>query len=173
MDWFFRCRSVCSSTCYRAETDTGRETWGLYRVHHFNKVTGNKAKSYRINQGPSCPPYLMHGVKVPLCSHPLLVCLSRWRCLVWLQMRLGRRALRCWRSSCPCRRRSSPPWSSTIGQCSSLALCIHSMWLDRCIAYALSHTLQCILPLVHAIAIYLHINILFVQILTHSIDFTH
>ncbi|XP_070684794.1 serine--tRNA ligase, mitochondrial [Pempheris klunzingeri] len=31
-------RSVCSSTCYRAETDTGRETWGLYRVHHFNKV---------------------------------------------------------------------------------------------------------------------------------------
>lgn len=32
-------RTVCSSTCYRAETDTGRETWGLYRVHHFNKVT--------------------------------------------------------------------------------------------------------------------------------------
>uniref|UniRef100_A0A4W5QY60 Seryl-tRNA synthetase 2, mitochondrial n=1 Tax=Hucho hucho TaxID=62062 RepID=A0A4W5QY60_9TELE len=31
-------RSVCSSTCYRAETDTCRETWGLYRVHHFNKV---------------------------------------------------------------------------------------------------------------------------------------
>ncbi|KAL3992269.1 guanine nucleotide exchange factor VAV [Sarotherodon galilaeus] len=31
-------RTVCSSTCYRAETDTGRETWGLYRVHHFNKV---------------------------------------------------------------------------------------------------------------------------------------
>ncbi|KAJ7990195.1 hypothetical protein DPEC_G00297790 [Dallia pectoralis] len=31
-------RSVCSSTCFRAETDTGRETWGLYRVHHFNKV---------------------------------------------------------------------------------------------------------------------------------------
>uniref|UniRef100_A0A8C5AR37 Serine--tRNA ligase, mitochondrial n=1 Tax=Gadus morhua TaxID=8049 RepID=A0A8C5AR37_GADMO len=31
-------RSVCSSTCYRAETDTGRETWGLYRVHQFNKV---------------------------------------------------------------------------------------------------------------------------------------
>ncbi|XP_071212471.1 serine--tRNA ligase, mitochondrial-like [Salvelinus alpinus] len=31
-------RSVCSSTCHRAETDTGRETWGLYRVHHFNKV---------------------------------------------------------------------------------------------------------------------------------------
>uniref|UniRef100_A0AAQ6AIS6 Serine--tRNA ligase, mitochondrial n=1 Tax=Amphiprion ocellaris TaxID=80972 RepID=A0AAQ6AIS6_AMPOC len=30
--------TVCSSTCYRAETDTGRETWGLYRVHHFNKV---------------------------------------------------------------------------------------------------------------------------------------
>ncbi|XP_077421595.1 serine--tRNA ligase, mitochondrial [Vanacampus margaritifer] len=31
-------RTVCSSTCYRAETDTGRETWGLFRVHHFNKV---------------------------------------------------------------------------------------------------------------------------------------
>ncbi|KAK7882071.1 hypothetical protein WMY93_028245 [Mugilogobius chulae] len=31
-------RTVCCSTCYRAETDTGRETWGLYRVHHFNKV---------------------------------------------------------------------------------------------------------------------------------------
>ncbi|XP_040027507.2 serine--tRNA ligase, mitochondrial isoform X2 [Gasterosteus aculeatus] len=31
-------RTACSSTCYRAETDTGRETWGLYRVHHFNKV---------------------------------------------------------------------------------------------------------------------------------------
>ncbi|XP_069003609.1 serine--tRNA ligase, mitochondrial [Embiotoca jacksoni] len=31
-------RTVCSSNCYRAETDTGRETWGLYRVHHFNKV---------------------------------------------------------------------------------------------------------------------------------------
>uniref|UniRef100_A0A8C5QRN1 serine--tRNA ligase n=1 Tax=Leptobrachium leishanense TaxID=445787 RepID=A0A8C5QRN1_9ANUR len=31
-------RSVCSSTCYRAETDSGRETWGLYRVHHFTKV---------------------------------------------------------------------------------------------------------------------------------------
>ncbi|KAM9800909.1 serine--tRNA ligase, mitochondrial [Neosynchiropus ocellatus] len=31
-------RTVCSSTCYRAETDTGRETWGLYRVHHFSKV---------------------------------------------------------------------------------------------------------------------------------------
>ncbi|KAF3848085.1 hypothetical protein F7725_021113 [Dissostichus mawsoni] len=31
-------QTVCSSTCYRAETDTGRETWGLYRVHHFNKV---------------------------------------------------------------------------------------------------------------------------------------
>lgn len=33
-------RTVCCSTCYRAETDTGRETWGLYRVHHFSKVTG-------------------------------------------------------------------------------------------------------------------------------------
>ncbi|XP_068440245.1 serine--tRNA ligase, mitochondrial [Clinocottus analis] len=31
-------RTACSSTCYRAETDTGRESWGLYRVHHFNKV---------------------------------------------------------------------------------------------------------------------------------------
>ncbi|XP_073405154.1 serine--tRNA ligase, mitochondrial [Dendrobates tinctorius] len=31
-------RIVCCSTCYRAETDTGRETWGLYRVHHFTKV---------------------------------------------------------------------------------------------------------------------------------------
>uniref|UniRef100_H3BGA5 serine--tRNA ligase n=1 Tax=Latimeria chalumnae TaxID=7897 RepID=H3BGA5_LATCH len=30
--------TVCCSTCYRAETDTGRETWGLYRVHHFTKV---------------------------------------------------------------------------------------------------------------------------------------
>ncbi|KAI5098755.1 serine--tRNA ligase, mitochondrial, partial [Silurus meridionalis] len=31
-------KTVCCSTCYRAETDTGREAWGLYRVHHFNKV---------------------------------------------------------------------------------------------------------------------------------------
>uniref|UniRef100_A0A8P4KTH9 serine--tRNA ligase n=1 Tax=Dicentrarchus labrax TaxID=13489 RepID=A0A8P4KTH9_DICLA len=31
-------RTVCSSTCYRAETETGREAWGLYRVHHFSKV---------------------------------------------------------------------------------------------------------------------------------------
>ncbi|KAM9318860.1 serine--tRNA ligase, mitochondrial isoform 2-T2 [Pholidichthys leucotaenia] len=31
-------RTVCSSTCYRVETDTGREAWGLYRVHHFSKV---------------------------------------------------------------------------------------------------------------------------------------
>ncbi|XP_004859144.1 serine--tRNA ligase, mitochondrial isoform X1 [Heterocephalus glaber] len=31
-------RMVCSSTCYRAETDTGREPRGLYRVHHFTKV---------------------------------------------------------------------------------------------------------------------------------------
>ncbi|XP_070307011.1 serine--tRNA ligase, mitochondrial isoform X2 [Odocoileus virginianus] len=31
-------RMVCSSTCYRAETDTGKEPWGLYRVHHFTKV---------------------------------------------------------------------------------------------------------------------------------------
>ncbi|NWY98748.1 SYSM protein, partial [Loxia curvirostra] len=33
-------RVVCSSTCYRAETDTGREPWGLYRVHQFTKVLG-------------------------------------------------------------------------------------------------------------------------------------
>ncbi|XP_029335846.1 serine--tRNA ligase, mitochondrial isoform X2 [Mus caroli] len=31
-------RMVCASTCYRAETDTGKEPWGLYRVHHFTKV---------------------------------------------------------------------------------------------------------------------------------------
>lgn len=31
---------VCASTCYRAETDTGKEPWGLYRVHHFTKVSG-------------------------------------------------------------------------------------------------------------------------------------
>ncbi|XP_053908824.1 serine--tRNA ligase, mitochondrial [Cuculus canorus] len=31
-------RVVSSSTCYRAETDTGREPWGLYRVHQFTKV---------------------------------------------------------------------------------------------------------------------------------------
>ncbi|XP_054855284.1 serine--tRNA ligase, mitochondrial [Eublepharis macularius] len=31
-------RTVCSSTCYRAETDTGKEPWGLYRVHQFTKV---------------------------------------------------------------------------------------------------------------------------------------
>ncbi|CAI9553071.1 unnamed protein product [Staurois parvus] len=31
-------RTVCCSTCYRAETETGREPWGLYRVHHFTKV---------------------------------------------------------------------------------------------------------------------------------------
>ncbi|XP_064359068.1 serine--tRNA ligase, mitochondrial isoform X2 [Dromaius novaehollandiae] len=31
-------RIVCSSTCYRTETDTGREPWGLYRVHQFTKV---------------------------------------------------------------------------------------------------------------------------------------
>ncbi|NWT61816.1 SYSM protein, partial [Erythrocercus mccallii] len=31
-------RVVCSSTCYRTETDTGREPWGLYRVHQFTKV---------------------------------------------------------------------------------------------------------------------------------------
>ncbi|KAM6223261.1 LOW QUALITY PROTEIN: serine--tRNA ligase, mitochondrial [Rhynchocyon petersi] len=31
-------RMVCSSTCYRAETDTAKEPRGLYRVHHFTKV---------------------------------------------------------------------------------------------------------------------------------------
>ncbi|XP_067170491.1 serine--tRNA ligase, mitochondrial [Apteryx mantelli] len=31
-------RIVCCSTCYRTETDTGREPWGLYRVHQFAKV---------------------------------------------------------------------------------------------------------------------------------------
>ncbi|NXO65271.1 SYSM protein, partial [Phainopepla nitens] len=31
-------RVVCSSTCYRTETDTGQEPWGLYRVHQFTKV---------------------------------------------------------------------------------------------------------------------------------------
>ncbi|XP_057568946.1 serine--tRNA ligase, mitochondrial isoform X3 [Hippopotamus amphibius kiboko] len=34
-------RMVCSSTCYRAETDTGKEPWGLYRVHHFTKGPGH------------------------------------------------------------------------------------------------------------------------------------
>lgn len=40
-------RTTCSSTCYRAETDTGRETWGLYRVHHFNKVRRPTGKTKR------------------------------------------------------------------------------------------------------------------------------
>ncbi|TKS81424.1 Serine--tRNA ligase, mitochondrial [Collichthys lucidus] len=41
-------RTVCSSTCYRAETDTGRETWGLYRVHHFNKISsGSNCTDYQ------------------------------------------------------------------------------------------------------------------------------
>ncbi|XP_051845021.1 serine--tRNA ligase, mitochondrial [Antechinus flavipes] len=31
-------RVVCSSTCYRAETNTGKDPWGLFRVHHFSKV---------------------------------------------------------------------------------------------------------------------------------------
>ncbi|XP_053122662.1 serine--tRNA ligase, mitochondrial [Hemicordylus capensis] len=31
-------RTVCCSTCYRAETDTRKEPWGLYRVHQFTKV---------------------------------------------------------------------------------------------------------------------------------------
>ncbi|KAG8143593.1 hypothetical protein E2320_000795 [Naja naja] len=30
---------VCSSTCYRAETETGKEPWGLYRVHQFTKIS--------------------------------------------------------------------------------------------------------------------------------------
>lgn len=43
-------RATCSSTCYRAETDTGRETWGLYRVHHFNKVTEPGLNSFGLRQ---------------------------------------------------------------------------------------------------------------------------
>uniref|UniRef100_A0A8C1ZI64 serine--tRNA ligase n=1 Tax=Cyprinus carpio TaxID=7962 RepID=A0A8C1ZI64_CYPCA len=35
-------RTIWSSTCYRAETDTGREAWGLYRVHHSPEFTKNK-----------------------------------------------------------------------------------------------------------------------------------
>nr|XP_034973358.1 serine--tRNA ligase, mitochondrial [Zootoca vivipara] len=31
-------RTVCVSTCYRAETETRHESWGLYRVHQFTKV---------------------------------------------------------------------------------------------------------------------------------------
>ncbi|XP_038622957.1 serine--tRNA ligase, mitochondrial [Tachyglossus aculeatus] len=31
-------RMVCSSTCYRAETDKCQEPHGLFRVHHFTKV---------------------------------------------------------------------------------------------------------------------------------------
>uniref|UniRef100_A0ACB8FSH6 Seryl-tRNA synthetase n=1 Tax=Sphaerodactylus townsendi TaxID=933632 RepID=A0ACB8FSH6_9SAUR len=31
-------RTVCSSTCYRTETDNGKDPWGLYRVHQFAKV---------------------------------------------------------------------------------------------------------------------------------------
>lgn len=42
-------RVVCSSTCYRTETDTGREPWGLYRVHQFTKVL------VELGEGPWCP----------------------------------------------------------------------------------------------------------------------
>ncbi|KAL8219852.1 UNVERIFIED_CONTAM: seryl-tRNA synthetase [Gekko kuhli] len=31
-------RTVCSSTCYRTETNNGQDPWGLYRVHQFAKV---------------------------------------------------------------------------------------------------------------------------------------
>uniref|UniRef100_A0A670J3M6 serine--tRNA ligase n=1 Tax=Podarcis muralis TaxID=64176 RepID=A0A670J3M6_PODMU len=31
-------RTACVSTCYRAETETRHESWGLYRVHQFTKV---------------------------------------------------------------------------------------------------------------------------------------
>ncbi|XP_027711062.1 serine--tRNA ligase, mitochondrial isoform X2 [Vombatus ursinus] len=37
-DLCFPRRVVCASTCYRAETNTGKEPWGLFRVHHFVKV---------------------------------------------------------------------------------------------------------------------------------------
>ncbi|XP_008290390.1 serine--tRNA ligase, mitochondrial [Stegastes partitus] len=46
-------RTVCSSTCYRAETDTGRETWGLYRVHHFNKVRTTHRREVSVGSMPS------------------------------------------------------------------------------------------------------------------------
>ncbi|CAM9112316.1 unnamed protein product [Bubo scandiacus] len=38
MDHAVRLEDLPLSTCYRAETDTGREPWGLYRVHQFTKV---------------------------------------------------------------------------------------------------------------------------------------
>ncbi|KAM9591509.1 serine--tRNA ligase, mitochondrial-like [Morphnus guianensis] len=31
-------RVICSSTCYWAETNTGQEPWGLYRIHQFTMV---------------------------------------------------------------------------------------------------------------------------------------
>ncbi|XP_020642969.3 serine--tRNA ligase, mitochondrial [Pogona vitticeps] len=31
-------RTMCCSSCYRAETDNFKEPWGLYRVHQFTKV---------------------------------------------------------------------------------------------------------------------------------------
>ncbi|XP_042595978.1 serine--tRNA ligase, mitochondrial-like, partial [Cyprinus carpio] len=37
-------RTIWSSTCYRAETDTGREAWGLYRVHHSPEFTSSQGK---------------------------------------------------------------------------------------------------------------------------------
>ncbi|NXP24785.1 SYSM protein, partial [Scytalopus superciliaris] len=53
-------RVVCSSTCYRAETDTGREPWGLYRVHQFTKVLGAGGGPPRGagkgGHSPVCPP---------------------------------------------------------------------------------------------------------------------
>ncbi|NXY12071.1 SYSM protein, partial [Pteruthius melanotis] len=52
-------RVVCSSTCYRAETDTGREPWGLYRVHQFTKVLGALGEPWGGRGGgghPMCPP---------------------------------------------------------------------------------------------------------------------
>lgn len=58
-------RVVCSSTCYRAETDTGREPWGLYRVHQFTKVLGALGE-----------PWGGKGRRVTPCAPP-----ARWRCL--------------------------------------------------------------------------------------------
>ncbi|NXX66649.1 SYSM protein, partial [Spizella passerina] len=59
-------RVVCSSTCYRAETDTGREPWGLYRVHQFTKVLGALGGSpggEKQGGHPLCPPKVeMFGV---------------------------------------------------------------------------------------------------------------
>uniref|UniRef100_A0A9J8DGN7 serine--tRNA ligase n=1 Tax=Cyprinus carpio carpio TaxID=630221 RepID=A0A9J8DGN7_CYPCA len=37
-------RTIWSSTCYRAETDTGREAWGLYRVHHSPEFTSSQGE---------------------------------------------------------------------------------------------------------------------------------